>query len=182
LTNVPKILVRILPLAPGKRQCHTAEHIFYFNATCFYVECRYTACRGAINSVAKKSYNSGHSSQQHQQQLLQKLRQWCKLCQVSSFNKLTDSVTRAQCYKTNTAVIYCRFRLNYHRNIYNIKFILEYLQYDSKLLQYFNPRNNRVLSLQWFTMKNYRNSFIIFAPGITSFASILPLCDWQWPQ
>jgi hypothetical protein len=33
--------------------------------------------------------------------------------------------TRGQCYKTNTVVIYCHFRLNYRRNIYNIKFTLE---------------------------------------------------------
>ncbi len=31
-----------------------------------------------------------------------------------------------QCYKTNTAVIYCHFRLNYHRSIYNIEFTLEW--------------------------------------------------------
>jgi hypothetical protein len=33
--------------------------------------------------------------------------------------------TRGQCYKTNTGVIYCHFRLNYHWNIYNIEFSLE---------------------------------------------------------
>jgi hypothetical protein len=33
--------------------------------------------------------------------------------------------TRGQCHKTNTAVIYCHFRLNYHRNIFNIEFTLE---------------------------------------------------------
>jgi hypothetical protein len=33
---------------------------------------------------------------------------------------------RGQCYKTNTVVIYCHFRLNYYRNIYNIKFTLEW--------------------------------------------------------
>jgi hypothetical protein len=33
--------------------------------------------------------------------------------------------TCGQCYKSNTAVIYCHFRLNYTRNIYNIKFTLE---------------------------------------------------------
>jgi hypothetical protein len=30
-----------------------------------------------------------------------------------------------QCYKTNTAVIYCHFKLNYHRNVYNIEFTLQ---------------------------------------------------------
>jgi hypothetical protein len=39
------------------------------------------------------------------------------------------------------------------------------LQYDSKLLQYFNPRNNRIFFLRYFIMKNYRNSFLTFAPG-----------------
>ncbi len=34
--------------------------------------------------------------------------------------------SRGQCYRTNTAVIYCHFRLNYHRNIYNIEFTLEW--------------------------------------------------------
>jgi hypothetical protein len=33
--------------------------------------------------------------------------------------------TRDRCYKTNTTVIYCHFRLNYHTNSYNIEFTLE---------------------------------------------------------
>jgi hypothetical protein len=32
-----------------------------------------------------------------------------------------------QCYKTNTAIIYCHFKLNYHSNFYNIEFTLEWL-------------------------------------------------------
>jgi hypothetical protein len=45
------------------------------------------------------------------------------------------------------------------------------LEYDSKLPQYFNPRNNRVLLQRKFTMKNYHNSFITLARG------------WQsWPE
>jgi hypothetical protein len=39
------------------------------------------------------------------------------------------------------------------------------LQYNSKLPWYFNPRNIMVFLLQYFTMKNYRNSFITLAPG-----------------
>ncbi len=42
------------------------------------------------------------------------------------------------------------------------------LQYDSKLLQNFNHRNNRVFLLWQFTMKNYQNSFITLAPGVTA--------------
>jgi hypothetical protein len=30
------------------------------------------------------------------------------------------------CYKTNTAIIYCNFRLNYRSNFYNIEFTLEW--------------------------------------------------------
>jgi hypothetical protein len=41
-------------------------------------------------------------------------------CKVESLG-----LTRGQRYKTNTAVIYCHFRLKYHRNIYNIDFTLE---------------------------------------------------------
>ncbi len=33
--------------------------------------------------------------------------------------------TRGQCYKTNTTVMYCHFRLNYQISIYNIEFTLE---------------------------------------------------------
>ncbi len=43
----------------------------------------------------------------------------------SSRHKL-GCLTWGQCYKTNASVIYCQFRLNYHRNIYNIEFTLEY--------------------------------------------------------
>ncbi len=39
--------------------------------------------------------------------------------------KRKSKVSSSQCYKTNTAVIYCHIRLNYHRNIYNIEFNLE---------------------------------------------------------
>jgi len=82
--------------------------------------------------------------------------------------KLKPLSFRGQCYKTNTVVIYCHCRLNYHKNIYNINLTWNYgkiLQYDSKLLQYFNPRKNMVFVHQKFTMKNYRNSFITLAPG-----------------
>jgi hypothetical protein len=73
--------------------------------------------------------------------------------------------TRGQCYKTNTAVIYCHFRLNYHRNIYNWN--------DSKLLQY-AVNYCGILTLEIigfsycsnFTMRNYCNSFITLAPVV----------------
>jgi hypothetical protein len=38
---------------------------------------------------------------------------------------VSETDSRGQCYKTNTTVIYCHYRLNYHRNIYNIEFTLE---------------------------------------------------------
>jgi hypothetical protein len=75
----------------------------------------------------------------------------CKqLLEYQHFLLLRDIL--GQCYKTNTTVIYCHFRLHHHRNIY-ITLKLPWndgklLQYDSKLLQYFNPRNNRIY-LPW---------------------------------
>jgi hypothetical protein len=51
-------------------------------------------------------------------------RNWLVIFPISR-NQLYDSATRGQCYKTNFAAIYCLFRLNYHRNIYNIEFTLE---------------------------------------------------------
>jgi hypothetical protein len=41
------------------------------------------------------------------------------------FKNKAYPAARGQCYKTNSAVIYCHFRLNYHRNIYNMEFTLE---------------------------------------------------------
>ncbi len=55
--------------------------------------------------------------------------------------------TWCQCYKTNTAIIYCNFRLNY-RSIF-ITLNLPWnggklLWYDGKLMCDFNPRKSRV--------------------------------------
>jgi hypothetical protein len=41
------------------------------------------------------------------------------------FYKYFIKLTRGQCYKTNTAVMYCHFRLNCGSNIYNIEFTVE---------------------------------------------------------
>jgi hypothetical protein len=68
------------------------------------------------------------------------------------------------CYKTNTAVIYCNFRLNYRSNFYNIEFTWnggKLLWYDGKLMCYFNPRKSRVK----VTTVIYRSIFITQAPG-----------------
>jgi hypothetical protein len=48
--------------------------------------------------------------------------------------------TRDQSYKTNTVVIYCHFRLNYHSILITLNLPLN----DSKLLKYFNPSKSRV--------------------------------------
>ncbi len=43
---------------------------------------------------------------------------------LTTNEKIYNIETWGQCYKTNTVVIYCHYRLNYYRNIYNIEFTL----------------------------------------------------------
>jgi hypothetical protein len=77
---------------------------------------------------------------------------------------LTHAATWCQCYKTNTAVIYCHFRLNNCSNIITLNLTWngsKLLWHDSKLLQYFNPRKSRVKT----TTVNLCGIFITLSPG-----------------
>jgi len=64
---------------------------------------------------------------------------------------------KGQCCKTNTTVIYCHFRFNYH----SIFITLNLPWNGSRSLQYFTPRKSRVK----ITMVNYRSIFITLAPS-----------------
>ncbi len=61
---------------------------------------------------------------------------------------------RGQCYKTDTAVINCHFRLNYCSNFYNITLKIPWN--GSKLPQYFNPWKSWVK----ITAVNYWNKLL----------------------
>ncbi len=83
------------------------------------------------------------------------------------------------CYKTNTAVMYCNFRLNYRSNFYNIEFTWnggKLPWYDGKLMCYFNPRKSRVK----VTTVNYHGNlpqyFYNTGPWWSKFVSTFKRC------
>jgi hypothetical protein len=124
-------------------------YIKYFTLVmnCCKFECLYTkrhcgisTCQNAgrhlmtrwADRTASHRFSSGFFSKRFKLFCRQNIRRQRVTNRIKSFRHHSHSsrhkpgrLTWGQCYKTNAAVNYCHFRLNNHRNIYNIDFTLE---------------------------------------------------------